>query len=284
MKTSNKMLIGIAIALFVIPISTMVFSSLNGRVDYGEYNRGIAAEGADLNTEDRFLSTTKLKEFKDIKFVSPSYAYLRLHLVKSNEYGVKTNRSNSSNLSYEVDENGTLLITLQNGSSHGPAIYIYAPDINHIEFDKVELGELRTEQDSLSLVLSNYRNRQETVITENLNLDFLHLSLNDAEWTMRGSSQMFAQLETLDIKLNNSKISLKSDHYNRVLVNAKNSFFQISPAKGKNTTVGALNVNTLGKSTVALEERVRIDSLSGVISDSTFVKLPYYMMGGLASR
>src|SRR5690606_39830154 len=106
MKTSNKMLLSIAIALIVIPISIMVLSSLIGRVDYDEYRRGIATEGEDLNTADRFLSTTKLEKFKDVKLSSSKHTLVHLHLIQSKEYGIKINDQNSEALSHEIDEKG----------------------------------------------------------------------------------------------------------------------------------------------------------------------------------
>lgn len=282
MKTSNKMLIGIAVALLVIPFSTMVFSSLSGRVDYDEYQRGVDAESAYLDAEDRFLLTTKLDKFKDVKFSSPNSSYIHLYLVESEEYGFKTNQPYKDELAYEVEKNGTLHFSMSADAPY-PTIFIYAPNVDHVEFDNVRLGALNTEQDSLGLILNNYRHRQETMIAENPNLTFLHLTLNNADWTMRGSSPMFAQLKSIEIELNNSSMSLTSDYYNHILVEAKNSSFQINPAKGEDTTVGNLTVNTIGKSTISLEERVQIDSLSGTISDSTLVKMPYYLMGGLTN-
>lgn len=283
MKASNKMLIGIAVALLVIPISTMVFSSLNGRVDYDEYRRGVAIESVKLDTEDKFLTTTKLEEFNDVKISSDDYSYLHVHLVKSDEYGVKINRTTHGELSYEIDEEGTLHISVPEVGSYYPTIFLFAPNIHHVEFDRVHIGALHTEQDSLSLFF-NRMHPNETVIEENPNLAFLHLNLNNSDWTMRGSSPMFEQLKSIEVELEDSSISLESDYYNEILIHANNSSFKIDPAKDSQAKIGRLTVNTLGKSTISLEERVRVDSLSGSISDSTLVKAPFYMMEELVRR
>src|SRR5690606_41342160 len=104
MKTSNKMLLSIAIALIVIPISIVVFLSLTGRVDYDEYRRGIATEAEDLNTEDRLLSTTKLEKFKDVKFSSSKPTLVHLHLIHSKEDGININNQSSDAQYHEIDE------------------------------------------------------------------------------------------------------------------------------------------------------------------------------------
>src|SRR5690606_10486170 len=210
MKTSNKMLMGIAVALLVIPITIMVFSSLTGRVDYDEYRRGIAAEGEDLNATDRFLSTTKLEKFKDVKLSSPNHTLIHLHLIHSEEYGIKIDNQNSEGLSHDIDQNGTLHISPEDrGYFH--TIYLYAPSLERVVIDNIQIGELSSDQDSLSLVLNNSRNDNGILVTENPNLTYLHLTLNNAVWKMKGSNPMFEKLKTVRLDLDSSSITMESE-------------------------------------------------------------------------
>lgn len=278
------MLIGIAVALLVIPITTIVYSSLNGRIDTDEYKRGIITEGEDLNAADRFLSTTTLEEFENVKLTSPNHISIQLHLVISSEYGVKTNYPNGEGLSYQIDEKGTLHIAPQDDGTYFYNIYLYAPNIKHIEVENIQINELYSEQDSLNLVLNNCKYSKETMLAENPNLSYLHLTLNKSDWTMGGSDPMFERLKMVRLDLDSSSVSLESEHYSQIIVDAKDSQFQLNPPDDTNPTIGTLRINTFGKSTVSLEGDIKIDSLSGSISDSTMVKLPYYMTDNLVKR
>src|SRR5690606_492152 len=107
---------------------------------YDEYRRGIATEGEDLNTADRFLSTTKLEKFKDVKLSSSKHTLVHLHLIQSKEYGIKINDQNSEALSHEIDEKGTLQISPQDDNGYFYEIYLYAPSIKRVEVDNLQIG------------------------------------------------------------------------------------------------------------------------------------------------
>lgn len=274
---------GIAVALLVIPITIMVFSSLTGRVDYDEYRRGIAAEGEDLNATDRFLSTTKLEKFKDVKLSSPNHTLIHLHLIHSEEYGIKKDNQNSEGLSHDIDQNGTLHISPEDrGYFH--TIYLYAPSFERVVIDNIQIGELSSDQDSLSLVLNNSRNDNGILVTENPNLTYLHLTLNNAVWKIKGSNPMFEKLKTVRLDLDSSSITMASEHYNQIIVTGNDSQFKLTPPDNVVPTIGSLNLNMSGNSLLSLKDNTQIDSLSGTLSDSTTVNLPYYMIRNLAVR
>lgn len=251
---------------------------------YDEYRRGIATEGEDLNTADRFLSTTKLEKFKDVKLSSSKHTLVHLHLIQSKEYGIKINDQNSEALSHEIDEKGTLQISPQDDNGYFYEIYLYAPSIKRVEVDNLQIGELRSAQDTLSLVLNNSHNDNGALITENPNLTYLHLTLNNAVWKMKGSSSMFENLKTVRLDLDSSSVIMEPEHYNQINVIANDSQFKLAPPDNVIPTIGSLNLIMSGNSLISLKDNTQIDSLSGALSDSTTVNLPYYMIRSLVVR
>lgn len=285
MKTSNKMLIGIAVAILVIPISTMVFSSLSGRVDYDVYMRGVAEEGVDLNAEDNFLSTTKLEKFNKVRFSGSEYTFIELNLIKADGYAVKVSQSTDPELIYEIDDEGTLNISSTHNNRYFSNIYILAPDLKDIEVSNAQVGGIHTDVDSLNLVVT--KSNHFVRIGDNPNLKFLHLTVNESHLNLQSSkddNSLPLNLQDLHFSLNNSALTLQSGNYNQVLVNATDSKFEITPPRGRTTTVGALQLTAFGESNVTFGDDIQIDSLSGVISDSTIVRMPYYMTKNLSNR
>src|SRR5690606_18940140 len=156
--------------------------------------------------------------------------------------------------------------------------------LERVVIDNIQIGELSSDQDSLSLVLNNSRNDNGILVTENPNLTYLHLTLNNAVWKMKGSNPMFEKLKTVRLDLDSSSITMESEHYNQIIVTGNDSQFKLAPPDNVIPTIGSLNLIMSGNSLISLKDNTQIDSLSGALSDSTTVNLPYYMIRSLVVR
>lgn len=279
MKTTNKILIGLAVALFVFPVGGMVIWAKSNRIDQKVYNQEVESEKNDFNTKDKYMVATKVNAFDKVSISSNENAYVSLFLIKSDVYGFKVSKGLEDKFTHQIDDHGRLFIkTKHDEKFFQGSVYIFAPTFDDIELATIQLHEIGSNLDSLRLTLKNVNSLK--MFGENKNLKSLYMVLDssDAGFLTKSDSEQVQNLDKLTLKMKNSSFSLGKQVYNKVIASLDNSsLIYMTENNSKQLYIKDLSVTTLGSSTLGSFNKDQIGNLSGRISDSTTVMMPLYM-------
>lgn len=269
MKTSNKILIGFAAALILIPILGMVYTSRVYYKDSKDVKDVVYHNNTFKSPAQNLLSTPISKSFNAVNVQDAKGYFLNIRLVEDKDYGVKVQGDLKNTFTFNVDANGTLQISAadkkDDGNNYGLLI-IYAPKINNISVTKAHGVELRANQDSLNFnvaksgrvnfssdmqVNSLYVNATDVELI-NIDKDIKNATFNLAKTPFYSS---FASFDNINI-LSDSEIELIGSDKEKAKYGIKN-----------------LVINTKGDANFKVEN-MAIDKCSGSFSDQTKVQMP----------
>lgn len=269
MKTSNKILIGFAAALILIPILGMVYTSRVYYKDRKDVKDVTYHNNTFKSPAQNLLSTPISKSFNAVNVQDAKGYFLNIRLVEDKDYGVKVQGDLKNTFTFNVDANGTLQISAadkkEDGNSYGLLI-IYAPQINNISVAKAQGVELRANQDSLNFnvaksgrvnfssdmqVNSLYVNATDVELI-NIDKDIKNATFNLAKTPFYSS---FASFDNINI-LSDSEIELIGSDKEKAKYGIKN-----------------LVINTKGDVNFKVEN-MAVDKCSGSFSDQTKVQMP----------
>lgn len=272
MKLSSKLLIGLGIALFVIPIPTFTYILGNDRVDAKVYEDILKVEGNNPNSDDTYLKTFKTKNFNELQITGNQHGSVKLYLVKSDQYAVKIDKNNADALNVRVSENGQLLIDFKEDKhSYFKRIYIFTPDVKLLKLSNVHVGEFVAKLDELEIVGEQV---QDIHFSEETEINKLTLKLNKS--ALGGDGRQRLLVNQLVVDLDSSDINLVKQNYDHVFVQAKDSKVNFS---GENSEVKLkhLSVHTTGTTTIGLNDLV-VDQIDGQLSDESKTDFPVYLL------
>lgn len=272
MKLSSKLLIGLGIALFVIPIPTFTYILGNDRVDAKVYEDILKVEGNNPNSDDTYLKTFKTKNFNELQITGNQHGSVKLYLVKSDQYAVKIDKNNADALNVRVSENGQLLIDFKEDKhSYFKRIYIFTPDVKLLKLSNVHVGEFVAKLDELEIVGEQV---QDIHFSEETEINKLTLKLSKSAFG--GNGQQRFLVNQLVVDLDSSDINLVKQNYDHVFVQAKDSKVNFS---GENSEVKLkhLSVHTTGTTTIGLNDLV-VDQIDGQLSDESKTDFPVYLL------
>lgn len=273
MKTSNKLLIALAISLLIIPI---IVVAVTVKMNYTDKNSALKANKNEehFNTpSEGYLSERITKPFTSIEILDGKDLELDIVLKKDDNTGVKISEEFKNLISYTVDDNGTLLISFKATveQTHRRAqIYIYGPNI---------AGFSASQGNSLSLWISN---------KDSLNLSatkigsvWLNTDSKLNKLSMNADSVDYFRLDktkitSLILNLKNTDFSTTSSSYKTLSINASGkSNIEIDGDEHKKDEyyIDDLSIKTEGKSNLTLTN-IKVNKTSGSLSDSTYVVMP----------
>ncbi|MGA6117635.1 hypothetical protein [Sphingobacterium anhuiense] len=272
MKLSTKLLIGLGIALLIIPTVTTSYIVGHNSVDITVYNEILNQEGKDPNTKDTYLKTFKSNNFKRINITgSDSLNYvisIRLYIIKSDKYAVKIAKEDAERLTIRSDENGQLNIKFSaEDNLINTAIYIFTPDLQQIDLSNLMVNEFSTKQDELTIVgnkLSGFIMNNGTQIKKlNFILKYSQFATNNGEQ----ESPVSFNLNHLNFDLDSSNVNFAKNNYESVQIKAKDSqLYFVGENEGR--YLKKMNLETFGTSTIGFND-YQIGALSGRLSDET---------------
>lgn len=272
MKLSTKLLIGLGIALLIIPTVTTSYIVAHNSVDINVYNEILNQEGKDPNTKDTYLKTIKTNDFKRISITgidSVNYVVsIRLFIIKSDKYAVKISKEDAERFTIKSDETGQLNIKFSTQDNLiNTAIYIFTPDLQQMELSNLMVNEFSTKQDELTILgnkLSGFSINTETIIN---NLNFV---LKHSEFAINNSDQdrpASFNLNHLNFDLDSSNVNFAKNNYESVQIKAKDSqLYFVGENEGK--YLKTMNLETFGTSTIGFND-YQIGTLAGKLSDET---------------
>ncbi len=272
MKLSTKLLIGLGIALLIIPAVTTSYIVGHNSVDITVYNEILNQEGKDPNTKDTYLKTFKSNNFKRINITgSDSLNYvisIRLYIIKSDKYAVKIAKEDAERLTIRSDENGQLNIKFNYYDNYyNTPIYIFTPDLQQIDLSNLMVNEFSTKQDELTIVgnkLSGFIMNNGTQIKKlNFILKYSQFATNNGEQ----DSPVSFNLNHLNFDLDSSNVNFAKNNYESVQIKAKDSqLYFVGENEGR--YLKTMNLETFGTSTIGFND-YQIGALSGRLSDET---------------
>lgn len=278
MKTTNKLLIGLAIALFVFPVGGMVIWTKSNRLDEKAYHQIINSETKEFETADKYLVRNKLNSFHKVSISSTQNASISLYLVKSKDFGYKITKGFEDRFTSEVNSDGLLILKAkENTKFFNASVYIFAPSFDDLELSTIQIATLETDSDSLHMTMNNVQTLQG--FADSKKMKMLNLTLNSSDISFPDE---FPHLENFSLQLNNSSLALGTQTYERINVTLDNSsLLPTSENTNKKLFIKDLNISATGKSTLGFFTQEQIGKLSGYISDSTTVLMPIYVYKNL---
>lgn len=269
MKTSNKILIGFAAALILIPILGMVYTS---RVYYKD-SKDVKDFAYHNNTfkspSQNLLSTPISKSFNAINVQDAKGYFLNIRLVEDKDYGVKVQGNLKNTFTFNVDANGTLQISAadkkDDGNYYGLLI-IYAPKINNLSIINSDGVELRANQDSLNF---NVAKSGSVNFSAEMQVNSLKINANDVKLINIDKDIKNATFTLAKTPLISSFASF--DNIN-ILSDSEVELFGSDKETAK-FSIKNLVINTKGDASFKVEN-LAIDKCSGSFSDQTKVQMP----------
>lgn len=271
MKRSNKILIGLAAALIIIPLLSMIYDS---RVYYkpGSYEDLADVrqnEDASFETASANMKSLSLSTFSGINISADESAGLSVQVIKDKASGLKIPDAMTSVIDAKVDANGILQIVVKaDKENRYTTLIVYGPSARSLTVDKASRLSISSHIDSLDVMLKNIEHvsftrmdaamalslktdRVKEVAVNNETIGSLNLDLDDTNFTSRSSSY-----GNLWVKAGGkSKIEIRGEYAGEGQQAAAYS-------------IKHLQVNTLGENTFSLTD-IQVADCSGSFSDGT---------------
>lgn len=271
MKTSNKLLISLAVLLIIIPI---IVVGINIKLNYKE--RGI--EDSYLGTQQINNETFEQKSKERVSFSlqSPFNAVqikdakgfsVQLFVKEDNKYGLKIQEKFKNDLKYEVDANGVLQLSIKNFSEDNGVekivIVIYCPKINRVSVANSFILEFSAHTDSLTL---NVDHSESLFLSGNI-------TNNDSKGKVISVINP-TKIGKLFLNLNSTTFHGYTNAFKDLHVTANKSAIEIgNEDENKEFPFDNLNIKTTDTSSVKLQN-VKVKTFTGDFSDATTLQIP----------
>jgi hypothetical protein len=274
MKTSNKLLILLALVLIMVPIiSIAIYSKLNYVKVAGYETNHKTFKKLDVPSLG-YISKRLDKNFNTINIKAENVA-LVLILVQSDQIGIKFSDRSENYFESTFDENGELVIDLKKVGSFDNVFYIYAPKVKKITTENMSSIQISTKADSLELVLRNSGrlNASNTFEVQNLSIN-----ASSTEVSILDNNEFNLNLNLQDAKF----LSYKTSYKKLNIISNGDSFVQIGNNDQKNEIVNIeeFNLNTFGPGSINLGN-INVKQLTGKLSDETIITAPFHLIKNL---
>ena len=273
MKTSNKLLISLAVLLIVVPILVV---GINIKVNYTEKGpedtylgtQNINNESFEQKSKER-VSISLQSPFNAVQIKDAKGFSVQLFVKEDNQYGLKIQEKFKNDLKYEVDANGVLQLSIKNFSGDNGiekiVIVIYCPKISEVSVANSNILEFSAHSDAVTLNLDNVGD--------------LFLSGDITNNDAKGKTISVinpTKIGKLYLNLNKTKFSGYTNSFKDLYVIANNSEVEIGNMDENNKTpfpFDNLSIKTTDTSRVQLQN-VNVRSFVGDFSDATTLQIP----------
>ncbi|MFC3561030.1 hypothetical protein [Pedobacter jamesrossensis] len=272
MKTSNKLLIALAISLIIIPI---VVIAINVKMNYRDKNTFFKhlKENKNFNTPLEGFETKEIPTFSAININNGNDAHINFNIIKSNKSGIKIPVDLMQVYDFNVDDKQILQIKLKQNPkklTYSVTIYVYTNDVNLLTIEKANGFTLDISTDSLTMIAKNV---DRLSFEENSNVRSLKLVTEKVKELNFFDSK---GIKNIDLELSESNFHTFRSIYQSLKISSfGNSNIEIDGDKAEKDKyfIEDLKINTNGKSTVTLSD-IKVNKISGSLSDSTNVVMP----------
>jgi len=271
MKTSNKLLIALAASLIIIPI---IVVAVNVKMNYKESKTFVNnwKDDKSFSTPSEGFKSKALSPFTAVNFDNANNTYLNIKIVKDSKSGIKIQADLQDQFGFDVDDKGVLQITLKNGNnnlSYSPTIFIYSDKISKLSVAKARGFYIDINTDSLTV---NAKNVNHLNFESNTKLNALEINADHVEDFVQSSKNIGA----LKINLNESEFKTGEISYKSLnITSSGNSKISITGDEkdAEKYLIDQLQIKTSGKTALNVED-IKVNNISGSLSDSTMVEMP----------
>ena len=279
MKLSTKIIMGLAIGLFAVPMLVASYLVRINRVDAKKYNADVEQEVSKPGAKDVYYRSFPLAAFDKLYIVGTNASGIGLYWVKSDKFMVKVNKSQSDFVKANVDQSGNLTLDLlSGGEGFYKSIYIFSPDLKVLKLKNAGINELSAKLNELTVVGDSVEvfSLAEKSVINTLNLNLTNSTIDDLGGTDSKGNSLVGRLF---VNTTNSVLGLPRTNYQSADIVANNSEVYFN-RKGPEAKVGLLNIKTEGKSSVRLDS-LQWGTLNGNLSNDTKIDLPVHALRSL---
>ncbi|SDD42166.1 hypothetical protein [Pedobacter soli] len=276
MKTSNKLLIALAIILLTIPLTVMILIAKANRIDNKTYSEMLMKAESTNSDIDRFIKNYEFGKFQNVVINGSDLVYLDVKIIKSDKFLIKTTNVLADVLKHEVDKNGKLSLSFTSKGNylHG-TLLIFSPNLKGIVFNNVSINELAANTDSLNVEISKSNSFK---FGKNANIKNLNLtkkadhSENNAVVTNITIED--AKIDNLKAEVNNGYLIVNNMQLKQVVLMLKDAKTEFNNEEDKNfKPIENLTLNSVGPNAINFHN-VKINMAKGSISDGTNIQIP----------
>jgi hypothetical protein len=284
MKLSNKLLIALAIILFVIPISVIYIVTKTNRVDGKEHSAITQEEAISMAVPDKYMRTINVQPFKQVSIVGSNRTSLNLQLVKSEKFAVKVDKGKETDFVYQIDDRGNLELDFQNRDGYNYlSVSIFSPEVEELSVSNVQLHNFTVKASEFHMKLEE---QGDFNFGLNTKIDHLSLKISKSNFGMRWADvadEPLHGVRDLTLDLDSSSIRLHKKAFARLQVSIKDSEIAFNLQKDTASSIDEMSVTTQGKSAIYLNN-AKIKQLSGSLSDQTATDIPVYYLRQLLNN
>jgi hypothetical protein len=271
MKTSNKLLIGLAVLIFAIPLTAIVYDSTK----YTNADPRLTERRRDtkFNEPTTGYTVTALPAFNSVAISDGQGYHFNLTLIHDTSHGIKVSDSYKDRFSFKINTQGELEVTVlkkpDNSNYRYVNLLIYAQGVEKVTVANISRLAIEGSSPSLTLFAKHVENiylgsasefKQFSVSTEAVN----SITVNQSQ-----VDRFTADLKNSDFRSNGTsfkKLSLSASGTSEITLNGN---------RPQNlATIDSLDLTTLGKANLTITD-IQLKEVSGSLSDSTVVvKMP----------
>ncbi len=268
MKTSNKLLIALAISLIIIPI---IVIAVNVKMNYKNEKAFYKNLKGNKELESPLDGYTKkeLPQFSAVNLNDGNDAYVNFVVIKSDKSGIKIPTDLMEIYDVNVDNNGILQFALKNAGKkmkYSLTVYIYSNNVKAFDIAKAAGFTLDIKTDSVNI---NAKDVKRLNFQELTDINYLKIITNKVG-DLRFDN---AKNGIVNVELNNSNFStLKSPFQSLTINSTGQSNIEISGDVREKARyeIDELSIKTTGKTELIVED-IQVHKSSGSLSDSTKV-------------
>lgn len=282
MKTSNKLLITLAIVLLTIPLGIMIVIAKMNRVDSTSYSRLLRGEKTNSAEFNKLLDNYETTSFSKLQIKGDGNIRLAVRLVQSEKFGIKTTKNLKGLVKHHVDENGQLIIQINDKDYIEATLLIFSPNLNYLKIDNVSIYDVMAKQDSLTIDVNEATdikigyNSAIKNLTLLRNLDFLQNKnrKSPSSFTVTNFNISNTAIDNLTANLTTCNLNLESTSLKSLNLNLFASKAEFNNESNNGIPpIQKLTLNSNGKSEVIFKD-IKIDSATGDLSDETKIQIP----------
>jgi hypothetical protein len=276
MKTSNKLLAGLAIALLIIPLTVMILIAKVNRIDNKTYDKMLMGAETTDGAADRYIKKYPVEAFQNVVINGSESSYLNVKIIANDKFLFKATNDLASYIEYKVDKDGKLNISLkaERNYQHG-TLLIFSPNLKGITFNNVSVDAFSANTDSLNVEIIRGINFKfgEGMKIKNLNLT--KRTTYDPQYVIiSGITIEDAKIENLRADINSGYLTVNNTPLRNVDLKVKDAKAEFKNEENKNIgPIETLSLNSMGKNDVNFQQ-IKINKASGNLSDETKIQIP----------
>lgn len=279
MKLSTKLLIGLAITMFVVPTLIASYLVRITRIDTNVYHANIEKEVTRADAKDIYFKSFPTAQFDKLHILGANANGLNVYLVKSERFLIKVSKDQADYVRTKVNADGYLTVEFLAGSDqYYKPIYIFSPDLKVLKLKKASVNEFSAQLDELTIEGDSI---EAFSLDGKSAINTLNLKLTNSIIDHFGSPDRDASAATLPVNhlfvdVTNTSLGLPGLSYQSASILARNSevyFSKRTPVAKVNT----LNIKTEGMTSVRLDS-LQWGTLQGNLSNDTKIDLPVHAL------